>query len=132
QGNVGILPAWLSPTHVRLIPVSQKYLDDCSQFSGKLEQQGIRVDIDDREESVGKRIREAEKEWVPYIIVMGEKEISNPNSLNVRKRGKGEVVMSMDEVIHEISLNLKGKPNLPLPLPKMMSKRPSFEMTTSE
>lgn len=132
QGNVGILPVWLSPTHVRLIPVSQKHLDDCSHFSDRLEQQGIRVDIDDREESVGKRIREAEKEWVPYAIVIGEKEISNPNSLTVRKRGAGEVVMSMDEVMREILLTLKGKPNLPLPLPKLMSKRPSFEMTTSE
>ena len=132
EGKVGILPIWLAPTHVRLVPVSQKYLDHCNFISDKLVQRGIRVDIDDREESVGKRIREAEKEWVPYVIVMGEKEISNSDNLNVRIRGKGEVVTSLDNVIEEISLFLKGKPHLPLPLPKLISKRPSFEMTTSE
>lgn len=132
EGRVGTFPVWLAPTHVRLLPVSQKYLEHCNMLSDKLVQRGIRVDIDDREESVGKRIREAEKEWVPYAIVIGEKEISNSDNLNVRIRGRGEIVTSLENVMEEISLLLQGKPHSPLPLPKLISKRPSFEMTTSE
>lgn len=132
EGKVATLPLWLAPTHVRLVPVSQKYLDHCHSLSVKLEHHSIRVDIDDREESVGKRIRDAEKEWVPYVIVIGEKEISDSSNLVVRVRGKGEVNSSLDRVATEISELISGKPYLPLPLPKLISKRPSFEMTTSE
>lgn len=132
EGKVGMLPLWLAPTQVRLVPVSQKYLDHCVSFSERLERQNIRVDVDDREESVGKRIRDAEKEWIPYIIVIGEKEISDTSKLTVRVRGVGESVSSLDDLAKDISEHLSGKPYLPIPLPKLISKRPSFEMTTSE
>ena len=132
EGKVGTLPVWLAPTHLRLLPVSQKFVDTCKLFSEDFEIDHIRVDIDDREESVGKRIRDAEKEWVPYILVIGEKEEADQSALTVRVRGKGELKASKDSLRKEISEQIWGKPYSPLPLPKMMSKRPSFEMTSAE
>ena len=132
EGKVAVFPLWLAPTQVRLVPVSQKYLENCVSISERLEHHDIRVDIDDREESVGKRIRDAEKEWVSYIIVIGEKEISDSSKLTIRVRGAGEKISSLDDLEKEISEQLSGKPYAPIPLPKLISKRPSFEMTTSE
>jgi threonyl-tRNA synthetase len=109
--------------------VSQKFIDACKLISENFEASHIRVDIDDREESVGKRIREAEKEWIPYIVVVGEKEETDPSKFIVRVRGKGENQMSPDQLKHEIANAIGGRPFAPLPLPKLMSKRPSFEMS---
>ncbi|MDA4111784.1 MAG: threonine--tRNA ligase [Thaumarchaeota archaeon] len=130
EGKIASLPVWLSPTHIRLVPVSQKFLDTCKVISEDFEVSRIRVDVDDREESVGKRIRDAEKEWVPYIIVIGEKEQNDPSKLTVRARGKGEIQSTAEELKREISSESSGRPFLPLPLPKMVSKRPSFEMSS--
>jgi threonyl-tRNA synthetase len=132
EGKVGTLPVWLSPTHLRLIPVSQRYIDACKLLSEFFEEEHVRVDIDDREESVGKRIRDAEKEWVPYILVIGEKEESGESELTVRVRAVGETKSSRDSLRKEIVSQISGKPFLPVPLPKLLSKRPSFEMSTSE
>ena len=98
EGKVATLPIWLSPTQIRLLPVSQKFIDACKLISEDFEASHIRVDIDDREESVAKRIREAEKEWIPFIIVVGEKEESDPSKFVVRVRGKGETQMSPDQI----------------------------------
>ena len=129
EGKIASLPVWLAPTHVRLIPVSQKYTDRCRLLSEEFEIAHIRIDIDDREESVGKRIRDAEKEWVPYIIVVGEKEIEGSNVV-ARVRGKGEIATNVENLKKEIGQSISNKPFLPLPLPKMMSKRPAFETTS--
>ncbi|MGI0090246.1 MAG: threonine--tRNA ligase [Nitrososphaerales archaeon] len=128
EGKIASLPIWLAPTHVRLVPVSQKHIDACKLLSEEFEVDHIRIDIDDREESVGKRIRDAEKEWIPYIIVIGDKEEADSSSLKVRVRGRGEVEEQKESLKREISSEIWGKPHLPLPLPKMVSKRPSFEM----
>ena len=130
EDKIPSLPVWLSPSHVRLIPVSQKFVDACKVLSEELELSQIRVDIDDREESVGKRIREAEKEWIPYVIVFGEKEQADQSKLLVRARGKGELQISLGELKHQILGECSGRPFLPLPLPKLISKRPSFEMSS--
>ena len=130
EGKVPFLPLWLSPSHVRLVPVSQKFIDACKLLSEDLETAHARVDIDDREESVGKRIRDAEKEWVPYIIVVGDREAADMSKFNVRVRGKGESEMKSEELKHKILSENSGKPSLPLPLPKMISKRAVFEMSS--
>ena len=88
-GKIPSLPTWLSPTHIRLIPVSQKYVPNCESLMLDFEKGGVRVDIDDREESVGKRIRDAERESVPYVIVFGDKEALNPSVISARVRCKG-------------------------------------------
>ena len=72
EGRKPSLPLWLAPTQVRIIPLTDEFLDFSKDLSKKLSQKNIRVDIDDRNDSIGKRIRDAEKEWIRYILVIGE------------------------------------------------------------
>ncbi|MBI4258454.1 MAG: threonine--tRNA ligase [Thaumarchaeota archaeon] len=124
--QVPILPIWLSPTHVRFIPIGRDYFDHVDAMAKELESYSVRVDIDDREETVGKRVREAEREWIPYIIVFGEKEASS-SKIPVRDRASGKLrEMSVAELGQEIKLSLEGKALMKLPLPRMVSVRPQF------
>ncbi|RLF98298.1 MAG: threonine--tRNA ligase, partial [Thaumarchaeota archaeon] len=126
RGEKPMLPTWLSPTQVRIIPVSGKYLSDCIELMEYLEKNKIRVDVDDREESVEKRIMEAETEWIPYIIVFGRKE-KESGSLSVRIRADGKVIkMNIEELVKRIGEEVRDKPFKPLPLPKLLSRRPIF------
>ncbi len=125
EGKIPMLPLWLSPTQVRLIPVSKDYLQYCIKLMQIIESKQIRVDVDDREESVGKRIRDAELEWIPYILVIGEKEVAD-NSLNVRVRGVGVRSISIDDLVREIRDEVRDKPFMPLNMPKYVSMRPSI------
>jgi threonyl-tRNA synthetase len=120
------LPLWLSPTQVRLIPVSDSFEGEALKILKKIERRRIRIDLDDRGETVQKKIRDAEREWVPYIIVYGEKEVTT-EKLPVRVRGEEKIrYMSLKELISEIKNNIKGKPFKPLPLPLRLQQRPRF------
>jgi len=126
DGKAPMLPLWLSPTQVRLIPISEKFLNDVERTAKQLETNCIRVDIDDRTLTLQKRVREAEMEWVPYIIVVGQKELES-GVLPVRERKTGKMrKMKLQELISEIEGPMTGKPFKPLPLPKYLSKRPQF------
>ncbi len=126
RGEKPMLPLWLTPTQVRLIPVKPEYLDDCLKILERLEKAQIRADIDDRDESVDRRIRDAETEWIHYIVVYGEREREG-GLLSVRRRATGSVEkISLDDLISEIRKEIGGKPFKKLPLPKLLSKRPSF------
>lgn len=126
NGKIPKLPLWLSPTQVRLIPVSNKFLKESEKIANELEKNCIRVDIDDREETVSKKIREAEIEWVPIICVVGEKEVKK-RIITVRLREKKEVKeMKIEKLIEIIKKEVKEKPFKPLSLPKYLSKRPIF------
>ena len=128
EGKTPSLPVWLSPTHIRLVPVASRFIELAKTLAARFEKYDIRSDVDDREESVGRRIRDAEKEWVPYIIVMGEKEANDQSRLSVRTRANGETLeMPTEKLIEEIVEKLQGKPHSPLPLPRLLSQRPSFE-----
>ncbi|MCL2476068.1 threonine--tRNA ligase [Candidatus Bathycorpusculum sp.] len=126
-GKAPMLPLWLSPTQVRLIPLSDKFLDNVTQLAQQISSNNIRVDIDDSSSTLQKKIREAEQEWVPYIIVVGEKEIAS-GTLSVRireEKGKQET-LTTTELIIKVSEKIANKPYKPLPLPLYLSKRPSF------
>ncbi|MEM1976447.1 MAG: threonine--tRNA ligase, partial [Nitrososphaerota archaeon] len=126
RGEKPMLPLWLTPTQVRLIPVKPEYLDDCLRILERLEKAQIRADIDDRDESVDRRIRDAETEWIHYIVVYGERERES-GLLSVRRRATGGVEkISLEDLISEIRREIGGKPFKKLPLPKLLSKRPSF------
>lgn len=126
SGKPPMLPLWLSPTQVRLIPISDKHLEHCEKLADALEAQNIRVDIDDQMFTMQKRVREAEREWIPYIIVVGQKEIES-DRLPVRDRKAGKIrKMKLEELTNEIKGKVKGKPFKPLPVPKHLSKRPQF------
>ncbi len=126
NGKPPMLPLWLSPTQIRIIPMSDKYLKKVEKLVEEIEPHCIRVDIDDRALTLQKRIREAEMEWVPYIIVVGQKEIES-NMLPVRDRRTGEIrKIKLKQLISEIKEIMKTKPFKPLPLPRHLSKRPQF------
>ena len=126
NGKSPMLPLWLSPTQIRIIPMSDKYLKKVEKLVEEIDPHCIRVDIDDRALTLQKRIREAEMEWVPYIIVVGQKEIES-NMLPVRDRRTGEIrKIKLKQLISEIKEIMKTKPFKPLPLPRHLSKRPQF------
>jgi threonyl-tRNA synthetase len=126
KGNAPMLPLWLSPTQVRLIPISDKYMGKVEEIAKKIEVSCIRVDIDDTSATLQKKIREAEQEWVPYVVVIGEKEIES-GMLAVRDReSRGQQNLTADELLTKIHDKIDGKPFKALPLPRSLSKRPQF------
>jgi threonyl-tRNA synthetase len=125
EGGTPVLPVWLSPTQVRIVPVSRENMQFCENIVERLESSMIRVDLDDREETLGKRIREAETEWTPYIVVIGEKE-QKGGKISVRERASGKGEMSVDELIGEVSEANKDKPFMLLNMSKYLSKRPQI------
>ena len=125
-GGVPMLPVWLSPTQVRMIPISDKFLKDVEKVAEQLEKHCIRVDIDDRTLTLQKKIREAEMEWVPYIVVIGQKELES-GVLPVRDRSTGSMrKLEVSGLLKTVEEATSGKPFKPLPLPKYLSKRPQF------
>jgi len=127
NGKLPMLPLWLSSTQVRLIPISDKFTEKVEEIAKEIATHCIRVDIDDRASTLQKKIRMAETEWVPYVIVVGQREIES-GALSVRDReAHGKVQkMTLDELITKITFKLEGKPFKPLPLPLNLSKRPQF------
>ena len=125
-GKVPSLPFWLSPTQVRLVPVNERHLKFCLKLSDSLENAEIRVDIDDRGETVAKRVRNAEREWVPYVIVIGDKEVKT-KKLPARIRGVKDLkVLTVRGLAAEIARKTQGMPFRPLALPRLLSMRPIF------
>ena len=126
EGKKPQLPLWLSPTQVRVVPLKENFLDFSKNLASKISQNNVRVDIDDRNESIGKRIREAEKEWIRYILVIGEKEVNSEN-LSVRDRQTSETKeLSLQNFIDEIKNQIKDKPFSKLNLPIYLSQRPQI------
>lgn len=126
QGKKPHFPLWLAPTQVRIIPLKEEFLKYCEDLADKISQNEIRVDIDDRNETIGKRIRESETDWIRYTLVIGEKEI-NQSNLSVRDRSSGDVKeLSFDEFIKEIKEQTKDKPFSTLNLAKHLSQRPQI------
>lgn len=120
------LPLWLSPIQVRVIPVTENHQEYAETVYQQLKDSQIRVDIDDSPERVGKKIRNAGKDWVPYTIVVGDNEVENGN-ITVNRRSdntKEEMdIKSLADEIHEIT---KGMPYRPLPIPASVYKRVNF------
>ncbi|HEX9862536.1 MAG TPA: threonine--tRNA ligase [Candidatus Bathyarchaeia archaeon] len=126
KGKAPMFPLWLSPTQVRLIPISDKYMGKVEEIAKKIEAACIRVDIDDTSATLQKKIREAEQEWVPYVVVIGEKEIES-GMLAVRDReSRGQQNLAVDELLAKVHAKIDGKPFKALPLPRSLSKRPQF------
>lgn len=133
KGQKPMFPLWLSPTQIRFIPVGDEFIKDCDKYAKALnsdEYFKIRVDIDDREESVSKKIRDAEKEWIPIIIVVGDKE-KQKNMFNPRFRtekiGDNSKEYSIKDLQKIITKDTKHYPNEPIPLSILLSKRPKFK-----
>lgn len=124
EGKKGIYPLWLSPTQLRLIPIGEKHLE----FAGKLqekaesEERKVRIDLDDSGDTLGKKIRNAELEWCPYVAVIGDKEMeSGKLAVTIRETGEKKE-MKFDDLLSEIEKKTEGKP----------FERISFGKTTGE
>lgn len=105
----GKFPLWLAPVQVKVLPISDKYLDYAKSVSEKLKKADIRSEVDDRNEKIGKKIRETELLKVPYMLVVGEKEM-NENKVAVRVQGKGDDgVLGVDEFIAKAVQEIKSK-----------------------
>ena len=128
EGRKPQLPLWLAPTQVRLIPLKDKFLEFSKNLAEELSSKNIRADIDDRNDSIGKRIRDAEKEWIRYILVIGERESSSKN-LSIRDRDTGEVrELSFNEFVSEIDVQTRNKPYSSLNTSLLLSKRPIIQV----
>jgi threonyl-tRNA synthetase len=126
QGKTSFLPLWLMNTQIRLIPVNQTFTSKCLEINNYFKENNIRADIDDREESLSKKIREAEMEWIQYVVIIGEKEISS-NTISVRDRmKKSSYEITMMELKEMIQSQTKDKPYLPINLPELLSNRPKI------
>ncbi|EMR74946.1 threonyl-tRNA synthetase [Thermoplasmatales archaeon SCGC AB-540-F20] len=134
KGQKPMFPMWLSPTQIRFVPIGDEFISDCENLIDELnkisEFNHIRSDIDDREESVSRKIRDAEKEWIPVIIVVGKKE-KDSKKFNPRFRndsiGDSKKSYSVKDLHRTIVTQMKGFPQKPLPLPIYLSKRPKFK-----
>lgn len=126
KGKAPMLPLWLAPVQVRVVPLSDKFQKDAEKIAQEIEKSGIRVDVDDRVLTMQKKVREAETEWINYVIVVGQKEIDS-GILPVRDRKMGKIrPMKLETLVKEIKEETQGKPFKPLPLPKLLSNRPQF------
>ncbi|MDY6953730.1 MAG: threonine--tRNA ligase [Thermodesulfobacteriota bacterium] len=122
RGKKAAFPFWLAPIQLRIIPVSEKFDEACRKI---LQEIPYRVDYDDRDITMGRKIRGAEKEWIPYIMVIGAKEVAE-GSVSVRTRDGAQRKMTVSELLAEIEPQLQGKPFMDLPLPQELSRRPIF------
>ena len=121
-----VLPLWLAPTQIRIIPVSEeRHLDYCLKVAEELKRNRIRVDIDERNNPLSWRIRAAAREWVPYIVVCGDKEQEEGAPLSVRVRGATQQKMGISELVSLVNQQTANMPFLSLP-GMLVSKRPVF------
>lgn len=104
----GAMPTWLAPIQVKVLPISEHFLDYTNEINNKLIQLGIRTEIDSRSEKIGYKIREAQLEKVPYMIIAGEKEQSS-NQVSVRSRSAGDKgTMSLEKFIFALQEEIKN------------------------
>jgi threonyl-tRNA synthetase len=107
----GKFPVWLAPVQVKVLPISDKFLPYAQEVQGKLRAAGVRAEVDDRNEKIGKKIRDTELYKVPYMLIVGEKEM-NENKVSVRRQGKGDAgAKSVEAFMNEILIEIKEKRN---------------------
>ena len=105
----GKFPFWLAPTQAIVLPISDKYIDYANQVKGKMVKAGLRVETDQRNEKIGKKIREAEMNKIPYMFVVGEKEMQE-EKVAVRRQSKGDIgVKTLEEVIGLLNEEIENK-----------------------
>ncbi|MCU7549126.1 threonine--tRNA ligase [Chitinophagaceae bacterium LB-8] len=105
----GKFPAWLAPLQVKILPISDKFMDYAKTVLSKLKKAGIRSEVDDRNEKIGKKIRDTELMKVPYMLVIGEKEM-NEGKVAIRRQGKGDLgTKDADEFIQEVKTEIEER-----------------------
>ncbi|OYT51189.1 threonine--tRNA ligase [Candidatus Bathyarchaeota archaeon ex4484_135] len=130
-GGLAMLPTWLSPTQVRVIPIADRHLDYALKVAEELVRAGIRADVDDRRRSMDWKVRMAGMEWVPYVAVVGDKEVAQGTVMVTIRAKSGpdrpyKLSMTIDELRQAVLKELEGKPRRPHYLPIRLSMRPAF------
>lgn len=109
ENYAGAFPAWLAPCQVRILPITDKHVEYAKKLADKMFDLGLRVHLDDRNEKLGYKIREAQVQKVPYTLVVGDKEMEE-GTVNVRRRGEGDIgAMPQDEFISMLQKEIKEK-----------------------
>jgi threonyl-tRNA synthetase len=125
-GQVPTLPVWLTPIQVRVIPVSREHNDYAYSVARRILDEGFRVDVDDRDITLGKKIRESGVLWIPYIVVLGKRE-QETQTLNVRIRvANKQITLRLDEFIDMLKRECEGYPRVEPYFPMSLSKQPLF------
>ena len=105
----GAFPAWLAPTQVKILPISENFKEYADIVYDKLKKKGFRIELDDRSEKIGYKIREAQLDKVPYMLIVGEKEM-NDKTVSVRSRKDGDIgSMTIDEFISLLGEKVEKK-----------------------
>ncbi|MFA4850488.1 MAG: threonine--tRNA ligase [Methanoregula sp.] len=124
--EVPSLPTWLSPTQVRVVPVTEKHIVFAEELVKTINAAQVRCDIDDRNETMGKKVREAGMDWVPYVIVVGDEEVASKNlTVTVRKKSQPnkpfKEQLTIEALIAAVKNDTEGKPFRPLYTPRNLS-----------
>ena len=126
-GKKPMLPTWVSPVQVRVIPVAKQFVKQGLELVEILERDGIRVDIDDRDDTMQSKIRDAELSWLPYTIIYGEKEIET-KQLSIRSRADAkESKLALADFVKKLKVEIEGYPTRSLTFPKLLSQRPGYK-----
>ena len=105
----GAFPTWMAPVQVKVLPISEKHVEYANQLAKQMRHDYVRVEVDDRNEKIGYKIRQAQMEKVPYMLVVGDKEMEE-NSVNVRKHGGDELgTVPFDEFFNSIKIEIKER-----------------------
>ncbi len=129
--DIPSFPTWLAPIQVRVVPVAERHISFAEEVCDRLTAACIRADVDDRDESVGKKIRAAGMDWVPYVAVIGDAEVETGQlTVTVRrlseKKKPYREVMAEEDLIQVVRGETAGKPSRPLYTPKCLSMSPRF------
>ena len=106
----GAFPTWLAPVQVKLLPVTDRAIDYVNSIAAKLRQKGLRCEVDTRSEKIGRKIRDAQLDKVPYMLIVGDKEVENGTTVSVRSRREGELgSMNVDKFIEKVYIEDRDK-----------------------
>ncbi len=121
-----MLPVWLSPTQVRILPIAERHMDYALELARELKDHNVRVDVDDRPERVGKKIRNAATDWVPYVAVIGDNELESKElTINIRETQEKQA-MTREDLVKLVNEETNEMPFRALPLPLKLSERINF------
>jgi threonyl-tRNA synthetase len=127
QGKKPMLPVWISPAQVRIIPIANHFVKQGMKLLETLEKGGIRADLDDRDDTMQSKVRDAELSWIPYTIIYGEKEIKT-KELSIRSRADAkEIKITLATFLKRFRAEVEGYPIRPLTYPALLSQRPGYK-----
>jgi len=127
QGKKPMLPVWISPAQVRIIPIAKHFVKQAMKLLETLEKAGIRADLDDRDDTMQSKVRDAELSWIPYTVIYGEKEIKT-KELSIRSRADArESKITLATFLKRLRAEVEGYPIRPLTYPSLLSQRPGYK-----